>query len=351
MRQSKLEKILIEKFQVQDSKDFLLELDLPSDTRCVFKMLSDLPVEKFDRNVIKKFVDFKKTFEKPSMIYTPEYWMYRNNISYDEAIEKVSQYKTDKATSKKSFIKRHGEKKGLELFEKFQKTSAYSSSDEWFMDKYGDSWKEEKTIHERGKSKRCVEYWIKNGFTEAEAIKKVSEYQLKNSGVHREYYVGRGYSDEEIDVILMELNYKRSRHPRNTKYLREKYPDTWKQVYTEISEKYRKRMEELGVWIECSLIDDFKKYKTLANRYTNESLMFYGNLIEDLDLRSRDYHLDHKYSIKMGFINDIDAKIIGSIVNLEIVPAVLNSKKREHCSITKDYLLQEYKKFQENYEN
>ena len=68
-------------------------------------------------------------------------------------------------------------------------------------------------------------------------------------------------------------------------------------------------------------------------------------------MRSREFHLDHKYSIKMGFINGIDAKIIGSVVNLEILPNVLNCSKQHKCSISKKYLLNEYKKFKEDYEN
>jgi hypothetical protein len=60
-------------------------------------------------------------------------------------------------------------------------------------------------------------------------------------------------------------------------------------------------MVELGNWIEESEVDDFKKYKSLVTKYTNKSLLFYGNLVENLELRSREFHLDHKYSIKMGF--------------------------------------------------
>ena len=53
----------------------------------------------------------------------------------------------------------------------------------------------------------------------------------------------------------------------------------------------------------------------------------------------------------MGFINDIDPKIIGSIVNIEIIPSKINSSKRENCSITKNKLIKEYKKFKENNES
>ena len=68
-------------------------------------------------------------------------------------------------------------------------------------------------------------------------------------------------------------------------------------------------------------------------------------------MRSKQFQLDHKYSIKMGFINDIPAEIVGSIVNLEILPGTLNASKKEKCSITKQHLLNQYKIFKENHEN
>ena len=114
---------------------------------------------------------------------------------------------------------------------------------------------------------------------------------------------------------------------------------------------YLKRMEELGIWIPKDIVDDFKKYRSLVGRYTSKSLLFYGNMVENLELRSKEYHIDHKYSIKMGFINDIDPQIIGSIINLEILPARINNSKKTKCSISKKDLLFKYKQFKETYEN
>jgi len=51
------------------------------------------------------------------------------------------------------------------------------------------------------------------------------------------------------------------------------------------------------------------------------------------------YQLDHKYSILEGFKNGIDPKIIGNIVNLELIPWEENLKKRDKCSINLEKLL------------
>lgn len=353
----KLCKILKEKFRLKDPDSFILKIKNTgyntNNYRFLEKVFLELPQDKFDQDIIIKLVEFLANYKKSkiSLSYDPEYWSLRKNISMKEAKEIVNDYKKNKATSRDGFIKRYGNKIGCQMYEKFQKTSAYSSSDEWFIEKYGENWLEMKEYFMRKKSKRCLEYWTSYGYSVEDAKIKVSEYQNCNSGVHKKYYKQNGYTDEEIDVIIKQINSKKKNHIRNTKFLKEKYPNSWKKMYLEHSKKYRKRMEDLGIWIGESIVDDFKKYKSLVNRYTNENLLLYGELVEKLELRSKDFHLDHKYSIKMGFINDIDPKIIGSIVNIEIIPSKINSSKRENCSITKNKLFKEYKKFEENNES
>lgn len=353
----KLCKILGTKFNVIDPENFIKDIkDSGYNTnnyRFLEKVFLELSPKKFDPTIILKLVKFLSDYKKSkiSLSYELEYWSLRKNISLDEAQKIVDDYKTNKSTSKNGFIKRHGKDEGNVMYENFQKSSAYSSSDEWFIKKYGENWKEKKEYDMRRKSKRCLEYWTHCGYTLKDAKVKVCEYQISTSGVHIEYYKQRGYCDDEIDAILSQINAKKKNHIRNTKYLKEKYPDSWEDIYLESSQKYRKRMEELGVWIEESIIDDFRKYKSLVNRYTNENLLFYGELIENLELRSKHFHLDHKYSIKMGFVNDIDPKIIGSLVNIEIIPSILNCSKKEKCSVTKQQLIKDYKEFKEKNES
>lgn len=54
------------------------------------------------------------------------------------------------------------------------------------------------------------------------------------------------------------------------------------------------------------------------------------------------YELDHKYSIYYGFINQIHPEIIGSIYNLEFIPSIENTRKREKCSIRLETLMEKY---------
>lgn len=72
----------------------------------------------------------------------------------------------------------------------------------------------------------------------------------------------------------------------------------------------------------------------------------YSNLIEDSDLRGNDYHLDHIFSIKQGFLNRIDPEIIGHITNLRIIKSCDNISKSDTCHKTIIELLTDYFSFQ-----
>lgn len=82
--------------------------------------------------------------------------------------------------------------------------------------------------------------------------------------------------------------------------------------------------------------DKFREYYNLVWYFTNQNL----SLLENIEKRSINFHLDHKYSIKQGFIDNIRPDIIGNNVNLEIIPAGINMSKGCKCSITKEELLE-----------
>ena len=69
--------------------------------------------------------------------------------------------------------------------------------------------------------------------------------------------------------------------------------------------------------------------------------------IKNIELRGKKYkkHLDHKFSIYEGFLNNIEPKIIANINNLEILDESDNIKKFTRCSITKEELLDTYEEW------
>jgi hypothetical protein len=86
----------------------------------------------------------------------------------------------------------------------------------------------------------------------------------------------------------------------------------------------------------------FEKYKNIVYKETNKTLRLYH--IKNIELRSKEYPLDHKYSIYQGFINNVDPRWIAYRKNLEIVPLYINSSKQDNCSI----LLSELEKIYKN---
>jgi hypothetical protein len=84
--------------------------------------------------------------------------------------------------------------------------------------------------------------------------------------------------------------------------------------------------------------DNFKKYSKLVWYYTNKEL----DKLINIEMRSTEFHLDHKYSIKTGFLNGISPEIIGNNINLEIIHYSINCSKGSNCSISKEELLSSF---------
>lgn len=83
-------------------------------------------------------------------------------------------------------------------------------------------------------------------------------------------------------------------------------------------------------------LSKYKKYRKKVISITKSQPI---NKLDNFDKRGVSgincaYHLDHKYSICVGFINNIEPEIIGNITNLEFLPWEENVKKRTNCSIT-----------------
>lgn len=89
--------------------------------------------------------------------------------------------------------------------------------------------------------------------------------------------------------------------------------------------------------------EGYAEYKFLVEQETRKTYNVYKQIIDPQNLgRNRKYHLDHKYSIYQGFIDNIDPKIIGSIHNLQMMGFDKNISKGMNCSITKEELISEY---------
>ena len=57
------------------------------------------------------------------------------------------------------------------------------------------------------------------------------------------------------------------------------------------------------------------------------------------------FHLDHIYSIKEGFLNNVNPEVIASLVNLRFIPFEENISKKEKCDMDLETLLKVYNQY------
>ncbi len=95
---------------------------------------------------------------------------------------------------------------------------------------------------------------------------------------------------------------------------------------------------------------NFDKYKEEVCFLTENNVRIYRDKIKNIEIRGDEFHLDHKYSIKGGFENNVEPEIIASFVNLQILSSADNCKKYTKCSISLNDLKILYNK-RDIYEN
>ena len=76
--------------------------------------------------------------------------------------------------------------------------------------------------------------------------------------------------------------------------------------------------------------NDWYMYRDLVRKYTEKHALYLDNSYK----RGKEFHLDHKYSIKEGFDNNIPIYLIANKNNLQIIEAEKNIKKNKKCSIS-----------------
>ncbi len=118
---------------------------------------------------------------------------------------------------------------------------------------------------------------------------------------------------------------------------REKAKSTCLALYGEENYSLTKEFSDLLRKIPLELLDDFSYYSYIVWKTTKRQEI---KLLKNFDKRGRidlnkeAYHLDHQYSIREGFLNNIPTYIIGNIENLEMILGRDNCSKQANCSIT-----------------
>lgn len=103
----------------------------------------------------------------------------------------------------------------------------------------------------------------------------------------------------------------------------------------------QKKIGDILNWTPIHKKDEFSVYVEKVRRLTNEEYQKYFKLIPNAKKRSREYHLDHKYSISDGFRNNIPAEVISHYKNFEIKHHSINESKGNNSNITLPKLLKD----------
>lgn len=105
---------------------------------------------------------------------------------------------------------------------------------------------------------------------------------------------------------------------------------------------YREYLINKGVIKSDEEYTKFELYSKKVRNITEITFRKYSNYICSNIERSYECHLDHIYSIYDGFKNNIDEVIIGSLINLQLLPSHINLSKNKKSWMSTEQLLDLY---------
>jgi len=127
---------------------------------------------------------------------------------------------------------------------------------------------------------------------------------------------------------------------KNNKNLRDSKSTIGKQFGFGNKLLIEKLYTKLG-WTRPEDREPFALYQEIVRRNSDKNYQKYFNEIPNAKNRSREYHLDHKYSIKEAFDNNIPIDVVSHYKNLEIIDGRLNESKGKNSSILLEELLKQ----------
>jgi hypothetical protein len=89
---------------------------------------------------------------------------------------------------------------------------------------------------------------------------------------------------------------------------------------------------------------ELQKYRNKVNSLTEKTFRKHFDLICGAFFRGKEYNLDHIYSVRDGFYNNVSPEIISSVINLQLIERSVNLKKSSNSWQTLEELLYLYNK-------
>lgn len=169
------------------------------------------------------------------------------------------------------------------------------------------------------KAKTGYDHWKQN----PESVAKSNEtfYQNLEAGNHKkqDYYANRSKDSKWYQSVQQSWTVEKRLE--------------FSEVMKEVNPRWELSDEELT---------KIKDYYHTVSIYTNLSIKTQSDKIQNIHLRSPEFHIDHIYSRSEGYRNNVKPEIIGHWTNLRILSASKNTSKCARCDKTIEQLYEDY---------
>jgi hypothetical protein len=293
-------------------------LDFISYKRIVLSSIENINSKNIS-NLEKKysyyFNNFNSIILKRGSFYPSDFGFYPNikNIKYfldrGWALKEAEEFIKEKQslTSKKNFISRYGEERGLKKYNDYiiKKSKTFSKN-------YA------KGVHKKFFRPSEIDYWLKRGVNEEEIPQQMKKlFQLPSLKFHQEkrdkgeewltcrqikYWISKGYNYEEASKSLQEIQNTRSLESLISKYGKE----VGLKKFQDINDRWQKSLNNKSA--EEKLKINLSKFKNNC-RYSKSSFKFIEILLKELD-SLKIYYGKTYYGKNEFFIYDNDKKKI-----------------------------------------
>ena len=229
------------------------------------------------------------------------------------------------------FVLMYGENEGLKRYNLKNKKNSESSKK--FAKKVGSKYFDKRS------DEFCKKYYGVNWKSKKKEITQKTQETNLNLYGNIMYINSKEGKEKAINTSLEKYGFE---HPMQNQAVKDKKLKTNLKKYgasmyiasEEGKKQVRKTLEEKGLWIPQALLSEYELYSRKVWDITKlQNLEKLPNINKRANLaHTKDaWHLDHKISIRYGFINNISVENVGSLANLQMLPGRENCSKGSNC--------------------
>lgn len=241
-------------------------------------------------------------------------YIYENNKSpfYSINHDSIEDYSKSQSRGKDYYISKYGQTEGLLKYESNITKFKYTNSKISYTDKYGQT--------------EGLKIWDKISKKKAITLANLQLKYGKSNGIDRYNNWINTCSISNIELI--------------DKYGKD---EGLKRIKSRNNKRIQSLIENGHVIIPKELRFEYMIYSQLVWDETKYNILIHGSDQFGIDTIKSNLTIDHRLSIKSGFISGVNPDIIGNIENIEYITKSKNSSKRANNSIELNDLLSKIK--------